>query len=617
MQKNSSKFKLFPHQEKALDEILGAIAVGEEEILLYSLQGTGKTYISSALVLDRLQTLSFNEKIVISFAFTSLIAGFIDALKLAGIAQYVTILGDGNKVDTSKPIIVALQQSLISYEKKGIEFWGNTSLLIIDEAHVGYDKDRVIKSISYLNPTTVLKMTGTPYSSGCRSIVSDEAVVVKTLSYKECIKNGIIVPFKYVQSKLPYLLKLNEKTAKTDIDEADKYMPKINQIVDEFINNEFVDPSKKSIWFCPTTKFADMLSKKFREHGFPIYPYHSNIGKEENMRIMKSFKLNKPLQYKNETVLNFSSGKAEEERCIGICSVNSVSIGFSVNDIEIVGLCGTTLNRNTYMQRISRGNRAHPNKKECWVFDYALNLKTHGCMSKEDEFEPYNDVISNEYANRQLKEFVGHEYYDDCLVKDENTPEQMDGYIVGRRLAIFRDYSSNVAGEDVQSLMLRIKVANDDPMNIIIMTMSVMNQKYCKPMLDRWGNETRGYIVEKKTKDEKGKYVVTKKECSGFLNQKAIMNISEQWIKAITKDKERKDEYIKELKRVCLNVIKYVSNIWTIKFAIEKMDIYNSMIEAELVESYEKNYKMNSEKRKKSQPNALPVIHIDEDELPF
>lgn len=61
-----------------------------------------------------------------------------------------------------------------------------------------------------------------------------------------------------------------------------------------------------------------------------------------------------------------------------LVSVNVLSVGFDAPNVDAIALLRPTLSPGLYYQQVGRGLRLHPSKADCLVLDFAGNIKRHG-----------------------------------------------------------------------------------------------------------------------------------------------------------------------------------------------------------------------------------------------
>lgn len=89
---------------------------------------------------------------------------------------------------------------------------------------------------------------------------------------------------------------------------------------------------------------------------------------------------------RDETIARFKSGKLKY-----LVNVKVLTTGFDAPDIDTIALLRPTESKTLLQQMVGRGLRPHPIKTECFVLDYAENIKRH-CVDDRDIFSTVEET---------------------------------------------------------------------------------------------------------------------------------------------------------------------------------------------------------------------------------
>ena len=162
-------YKLYPHQQKAIDALKQAFRSGKKRPLLYASVAFGKTVVAAHLVDGALNK---GNRVCFVVPFTVLINQTAKSFMNQGLPQPGIIQADHPWTDPGKRLQIASVQTLS--RRKVDDF----DLYIIDEAHVVYKE---ITSIAENTNIPFIGLSGSPFTKGLGKIY-DELVITKTMS---------------------------------------------------------------------------------------------------------------------------------------------------------------------------------------------------------------------------------------------------------------------------------------------------------------------------------------------------------------------------------------------------------------------------------------------------
>ena len=191
------------YQRIAINRTVGAIARGQDRLLLVMATGTGKTYTAFQIVYRLLQT-GMKRKILYLADRNILVDQSIqqDFSPLEKVIHKVNFAKDDRTTITAHQVYFSLYQQLVGDDDQehfselfAPDFF---DLVIVDECHRGSAKEesRWRRILDYFKSATQIGMTATPKETKYISNLSYFGEPVYTYSLKEGIEDGFLAPFK-------------------------------------------------------------------------------------------------------------------------------------------------------------------------------------------------------------------------------------------------------------------------------------------------------------------------------------------------------------------------------------------------------------------------------------
>lgn len=197
------------YQQVAVDRALGAIARGQQRILLVMATGTGKTYTAFQIIY-RLRKAGLKKKILYLADRNILVDQSIqqDFRPLANVIHKVNYAADDRTTITAYEVYFSLYQQLFGEndEERFRELFdpGFFDLIVIDECHRGSANadGRWRRILDYFQDATQIGMTATPKETSYVSNIDYFGAPVYTYSLKQGIDDGFLAPFRVINVHL-------------------------------------------------------------------------------------------------------------------------------------------------------------------------------------------------------------------------------------------------------------------------------------------------------------------------------------------------------------------------------------------------------------------------------
>ena len=202
---------IFPpryYQRNAVNRTVGAIANGQNRVLLVMATGTGKTYTAFQIVWRLLHS-KLKKKVLYLADRNILVDQSIqqDFKPLEKVTHKIDYSKDKNHLEelASYQVFFALYQQLIGQNdaKNYKELFPNPDyfdLVIVDECHRGSAKDdsNWRNILEYFSSATHIGMTATPKETKYQSSIGYFGEPIYTYSLKNGIEDGFLAPFKVI-----------------------------------------------------------------------------------------------------------------------------------------------------------------------------------------------------------------------------------------------------------------------------------------------------------------------------------------------------------------------------------------------------------------------------------
>ena len=458
-----SELILRPYQQQAVDETMGEIAFGSENIVLVASVSYGKSAYISAVAKE----LKDMGGVAIIVNITVLIDQIAEHLNEMGIDYSILKAGYEDKFDPGKRIQLIMSQTLHA-RLDNIKL--NCKFAIIDERHREYETQRTTDVLNHIGADTVIGCTATPWTQENYMLPHLDAVV-ETISVKELEEKGFIAPVKY------YIPKWAQEVDYSQISKSGDYSD--NDIASITLSEEYrtnaIDAmmymeidKKKSIVFCSNIKHCEAVAEDLRVKGVLAYPFHSKQDKKHSEAILESFRTNKVIKLESNLL------GSKEIECKVLVSVSKAAIGFSVTDIELGVDTRKTKIRSNYIQRIGRIKRAHPGKQYAQWLDLAGNVAEHGF-----EYESYRPPEPGD--KETLRKVQDEKRIDVMHMIVSEEPTEVNQKLVLKAIEEINKAKERGITEMSIKEMLAIYEMSRDPKEIILIGFEMNRRKYGIP----------------------------------------------------------------------------------------------------------------------------------------
>lgn len=349
--------QLRPYQLEAVPALRDSRRTGKRRIVYVAATGSGKTTVTTELFKA---AIAKGSRCLFITPRISLVRQTIKVFEANGLDPSIIWAGAPKSFVPHKNLQVACMQTLARRLKLPdfVAAFGEYSLTVADECHIICSEDYKDVLLSLAGEkATLIGLTATPWALGLDAIYEG---IVSTITPAELVAQGYLTPCRAVTGEISLDLS-NMKVERGDYKESDvrQAVEKDTVYADILKTYKEFAEGKRGVFFCAGKGHADALSKQFIEAGVPSAVVVAETPAEERDQI-------------------FDQCRSGDVLCL--FSVDALSEGLDIPQIEVVGLCKPTKSLNKYIQRVGRGARTSPEtgKEFFWLLDFVGAIAEHG-----------------------------------------------------------------------------------------------------------------------------------------------------------------------------------------------------------------------------------------------
>jgi superfamily II DNA or RNA helicase len=348
-----STIQLRDYQQVAVDEVRAEFRAKNFPVLFVLATGGGKTYTFSYIASN---AAALGNHVIIIVHRKELLLQASASLRNLGIEH--GLISPFFTPDPTKLIQVASIDTLIlRLEKRKYP----CRLLIVDEAHHVVEGNKWGRLHEMLGRPPMLGVTATPVRTDGKGLGEHAAGLFKTMvlgpSITELIARGMLIkPEVYTSLETPDLQGLkkkkdgdyNERELAARVDK-----PKITGSAVEQYSK--ICPAARAIVFCASIEHAKHVRDEFNAAG---YRFELLVGAPQ-------------MSDAERTAVNKKLRRGEID---GACTVDLVSEGYDLPDLECCIMLRPTASEALFLQQIGRVMRPSEGKRGCWLLDHVGNV---------------------------------------------------------------------------------------------------------------------------------------------------------------------------------------------------------------------------------------------------
>lgn len=356
---------LRPYQEQAIQSLSASVAKKKSPVAVVFVGG-GKSLIIAEII-RRILAKNGEKRVLVLVDSKELVQqNYIEFCEYVGFqsSHVAGIYSSGlGRKEKGNRVLFAGIQSYVNYTENS----GIFDFIIIDECHLVPTNEnsqyrRVLSIEKSKNKNVVyIGFTGTPWRMDTRGgTIADSDLgvfdeIACTVGCRELISSGYLAP----------VISYDRNITEADLSSVDI---KNGEYVEEQATKAFLrvlpaqveeillvgQSRKKWIVFCQSCEHATAMHQALEQHISVAVVF----GDSPN---------------RNDVLADFKAGKYR-----ALVNVQVLRKGVNFIDVDLVVLCFATQSVSDYVQKVGRGMRIAPGKKDCLVLDFGGNIARHG-----------------------------------------------------------------------------------------------------------------------------------------------------------------------------------------------------------------------------------------------
>ncbi len=343
---------LRPYQHAAVEALRHSLQAGYRRPVLVSPTGSGKTNIAAAVVRGALDK---NKRVLFLAPRRELIDQACNRLLAHGITPGVIMAGEPRSPYQSVQVA-----SFDTLHARGVRsermLMPDADVLIVDEAHLSVAPTRKAIIDCYPN-AVVIGLTATPARSDGTGLGAIYDHLVETVTMRELVNDGFLVPALYYAPSKPDLEGLKIARGDYVIKELGKRMDQ-PQLVGDVVRNWFrLARERRTVVFCVTRAHSRHVCAEFKARGIVAEHLDGETPLDERKAILK----------------RVATGATQV-----LCNVFVATFGLDIPALDCCVLARPTRNISTYLQTVGRVLRSCDGKTDALIIDHAGAVSEHG-----------------------------------------------------------------------------------------------------------------------------------------------------------------------------------------------------------------------------------------------
>lgn len=359
-------FETRDYQEKSYNAVKESLRQGNRKIVLSMPTGSGKSHVAIKMIKEALRR---RKRVCFLCDRIILLEQISNMIYNEDIKEFSLMQANNELYSSSAQLQIATAQTLIRREIEPFD------LCIYDECHIVY------KSITDLmkkwDSTFWIGLTATPFTVG---MGKNWQTLVNGTSTFELIEQGYLSKYIAYGPSTPDLKGIRITAGdynKKDLAQKVNKKTIIGDLLTHWIKLAL---NRKTVIGAVNVAHATQIMEIFKEAGVLIEVIHCYMQKDEIKDILEKFK-NNEIQV--------------------LSSVDLVSRGFDMPDVNCIVIARPTKSLNYHLQFIGRGLRSAPNKENCLILDHSGNFARLGFP--DDNFEMELDMGDKKQNKKKEK----------------------------------------------------------------------------------------------------------------------------------------------------------------------------------------------------------------------
>lgn len=346
MGKESSKMKLRPYQETAVDSIFKSWEEFQKTLLVLP-TGTGKTVVFSKVAERSLK--NENDKVLVLAHREELLKQAEEKINFATGLNCAFEKGAESAIDSFAPITCASVQTLMRESRLNRFSPYHYNTIIVDEAHHALG-DSYQNILNYFSSAKVLGVTATPDRGDKRNLGQYFQDIAFESSIRDAIKEKYLS--KIMVKTIPLKISLDEvKTTAGDFS-ADELGSAIDPYLEEIAKH--IPKDRKTLIFLPLIATSKRMTEILLSLGHKAEHIDGNSPDRK------------------EILERFHTGE-----CSVLCNSMLLTEGFDEPSIDCIVCLRPTKIRSLYAQIVGRGTRLCEGKENLLILDFLWQTTQH------------------------------------------------------------------------------------------------------------------------------------------------------------------------------------------------------------------------------------------------
>jgi len=350
--------------------------IENKRIILQAHVGSGKTVVASEIIRMAIEK---KNRVLFLAPRRQLIYQTVEMLDKFNIKCGMIMAGEPRNI--AHLVQVASFDTITSRVGSGRMELPEASLVIVDEAHMCVSPARIKILQEY---KTVIALTATPALANGKGMGFFYHDIIESLSMKEMVDKGFLVPMRYFIGNAPNLDNVN---LNKDGDYVEKQLACANDtpelIGDIFSNWYRLAKDRCTLVFAVNRKHATHLHDKWLSNGFITEYIDGDTLTEDRERIR----------------LNVLEGRTQV-----IINIGVMVAGVNWPRIDCIVIARQTRNISNWIQMCGRGSRLHDGKSDCLVIYHGSNFDELGRLDDKIEWSLDDITTVKERKERLQKE---------------------------------------------------------------------------------------------------------------------------------------------------------------------------------------------------------------------
>lgn len=357
------------YQESAIRSIFDFFRLGGKAGLISAPTGSGKSFIIAGIIQRALEVRPNFRVVSLAHRQELLSQNGSKLLKvLPECSDKLSFYSEGLGSKRIDQICFAGIQSCWSK----FDLFGKVNLLIIDEAHMipkkGEGQYRTfIEGLKLVNPKLyVVGLTATPFRTDSGFLTNGANPLFEDICYE--IPVGDLIEAGYLSKLITKQAKNQIDTSEVRVRQGDYVLKELEDALDPLVGaavNEMIECAhnrKKWLVFCPGIKSAEVVSEEISSRGVKSAVITGKTPSKERASILAAF---------------------HRGDITALCNCDVLTTGYDEPGIDMIAILRPTKSGGLYVQIAGRGLRISPEKKNCLILDFGMNIDRFGpidCM---------------------------------------------------------------------------------------------------------------------------------------------------------------------------------------------------------------------------------------------